>query len=367
MLSLAVESSSLTVQGCSAPSATVNLAKGPTPVQLHLNPAVGRAGTTVLLGVSSPEADSIVVSSADGLDRYAAKGSVLRASLAPDFGDSLAQTRYAVRHDGRLFDVLKKPVTVLVCRQHDCQSYYHELAIQLPERNRRSVAITGGWSASFDRRAVQKTHRDPRLGGGARSRTEFNLQAEVAAAGLSARMEVAFASSERMATLDLSRALKQGTGVGYGLAFHFAAITADWHPTDGNAALGSGTAYRGSVGPAVMLKGITISSQIGLYGNGRGLMQELTTFLSFNGALTDVRIPLTVTVDRMIAFGDQSLQAEGEEQLERLTLAWEVLPDLALRLRMATRRGIWSNGQPAGELRANEVRYTVGAQYTVGW
>jgi len=50
-----------------------------------------------------------------------------------------------------------------------------------------------------------------------------------------------------------------------------------------------------------------------------------------------------------------------------LTLAWEVVSNLALRLRMINRRGTWSAGYPAGQLHADQVDYTLGAQYTVGW
>ena len=57
----------------------------------------------------------------------------------------------------------------------------------------------------------------------------------------------------------------------------------------------------------------------------------------------------------------------GTEQLERLTLAWEVVSNLALRLRMVNRRGTWSAAYPGGELHADQVDYTLGAQYTVGW
>jgi hypothetical protein len=368
LLSLGLQSGSLALRACSPPPASsVDLADGPAPVRLHLNPAVSRADGPIQLSVTSPSADSIVVSSANGLDRYSATGAMLQASLQPNFGDSLPVMRYAARYEGRLLNVVKKPVKVEVCRRHSCQAYYHELSLLLPERNRRSVAITGGWSTNFSQRAVRIPNQGPAQRG-AQSASEVNLQAELAVAGLSARLEGSWGSGARMASLDLSREIKRSSaGMSYGLALHLGSIHADWQPTAGNAALSSGTAYRASIGPAIMLKGFTISTQIGVYGNGGAVMQELTNFVSFNGALTEVRIPLTLTLDRMVAFGDQSLAPRGREQLERLTLGWEVVSNLGLRLRMVNRRGTWSAGYPAGELHADQVDYTLGAQYTVGW
>ncbi len=328
---------------------------------------MSRADGPIQLSVTSPSADSIAVSSLNGLDRYSATGAVLQTSLQPDFGDSLPVMRYAARHEGRLLNVVKKPLKIEICRRHSCRSYYHELSILLPERNRRSVAVTGGWSTNFSQRAVRIPNQSPTQRA-AQSASEVNLQAEVAMAGLSARLEGSLGSGARTASLDVSREIKRSSAsMAYGLAVHFGSIHADWQPTAGKAALSSGTAYRASIGPAIMLKGFTISTQIGVYGNGRGVMQELTNFVSFNGALTDIRIPLTLTLDRMVAFGDQSLAPRGREQLERLTLGWEVVSNLGLRLRMVNRRGTWSAGYPGGELRADQVDYTLGAQYTVGW
>ena len=108
--------------------------------------------------VGSPGADSISVESLNGLDRYWGHGSTLDARLESNFGDSVSGTEYAVRENGRLFDVLKKPMKVVVCQKSHCRDYYHELAVRLPERNERSVAVTGGWSTAFTKRAV--TGRD---------------------------------------------------------------------------------------------------------------------------------------------------------------------------------------------------------------
>ena len=212
MLSLGLQSGSLVLRACSPPpGTTIDLADGPAPVRLHLNPAVSRADGPIQLSVTSPSADSIVVSSVNGLDRYSATGAMLQASLQPDFGDSLPVMRYAARHEGRLLNLVKKPVKVEVCRQHSCQSYYHELSIVLPERNRRSVALTGGWSTNFSQRAIRIPNQGPAQRG-ARSASEVNLQAEVAMAGLSARLEGTFGSGARMASLDISREIQRSPG-----------------------------------------------------------------------------------------------------------------------------------------------------------
>jgi hypothetical protein len=78
-----------------------------------MTPAMALADGSVQLKVESPTSDSISVESIDGFDRYWESGSTLNARLGSDFGDSLPLTRYAVRENGRLFDVLKKPMRLL--------------------------------------------------------------------------------------------------------------------------------------------------------------------------------------------------------------------------------------------------------------
>jgi hypothetical protein len=354
----------LFLEGCSPSTSTVDLAEGPVPVRLGVYPAVAPAGGSLLVSVTSPNADSIELQSANGLDRYSSVGSALHVSLPGNFGDSASESRFAVRSHGRLFNVLKKPLNVLVCRDQVCRPYYHELSVLLPERNRRRLAVTGGWSAAFTSRAVRGI--GPRVSRNSPSRSEWNLQAELAAGATSARLQGFAGPDWRGASLDVSREIKQGDGLSYGLAIRLEGIEAQWDPAVGISTVSRAMAYRGSIGPAIMLRGITASTQLGIYTDGKGAMQELSTFLSVNGALTEVRLPITVTLDRTFAFGNQSMMPRRREQLERLTIAWEFLPSLALRLRVADRRSSWPTGQPT-DLHASEGGYSLGAQYTLGW
>src|SRR4051812_43676229 len=120
----------LVLQACASPAATtVRLADAPVPVRLRSSPGIATRAAPVQLRVTTPNADSIEIRSADGLERYRGKGASLQVSLPSTFGDSTPLTRYAVRSGKRLFDVLKKPVFVTVCRNRDCREYYHELAV----------------------------------------------------------------------------------------------------------------------------------------------------------------------------------------------------------------------------------------------
>src|SRR3954447_17285915 len=57
----------LSLQGCGVSTSTLNLAKGPEPVELTLTPGTVQAGSPVQLQVVSASADSIVVESDGGL------------------------------------------------------------------------------------------------------------------------------------------------------------------------------------------------------------------------------------------------------------------------------------------------------------
>src|SRR5215216_6512863 len=99
----------LGLQGCGVSTSTASLSPGPEPVEITMTPAVVTAGSSVQVRVVSPSADSIIVESDGGIDRYSATGGSLRARLQSNFGDTLPEMRYAVRQNGRLFNVLKKP------------------------------------------------------------------------------------------------------------------------------------------------------------------------------------------------------------------------------------------------------------------
>ncbi|HZA98959.1 MAG TPA: hypothetical protein VE399_09295, partial [Gemmatimonadales bacterium] len=124
----------LSLQGCGVSTSTVSLTPGPEPVELTVTPTVIHPGGSAQVRVVSPSADSISVESLNGLDRYWDTGSNLRARIDSDFGDSIPGSQFAVREHGRLFDVLKKPMKVVVCRKRSCREYYHEIPVQLPER-----------------------------------------------------------------------------------------------------------------------------------------------------------------------------------------------------------------------------------------
>jgi hypothetical protein len=357
----------LTLQGCSVSTSTTSLSSGPEPVELTMMPAVVNAGSSVQVEVVSPSADSILVESDNGIDRYWGTGGSLHARLQSDFGDTLPETRYAVRQNGRLFDVLKKPMKVVVCRKNICQEYFHELAIQLPERNERSVAVTGGWSTAFTKRAVTARDKSVLLKE-ALNHTVWNVQAELARGPLSARLQGFYGSDEKGGSLDLSHEIKRvGEGMSYGLAMHLAATHAEWLPTNQNPVLTNGTAYRASIGPSVMIRGLTASSQLGIYTDGQETLQEVSTFVSLNGGLTEVRNPVTITLEKTFAFGGEPMIPRRRDQLERLTIGLDLVRNFALRLGMTTHRSAWPIADGTSDLRASETYYIVGGQYTISW
>jgi hypothetical protein len=357
----------LSLQGCGVPTSTVDLTPGPEPVQITITPAVVQAGGSAEVKVVSPSADSISLESANGLDRYWNTGTWLSARVDSDFGDSVPGFRYAVREKGKLFDVLTKPMKVVVCRKNNCREYYHDLPVQLPERNERSVAITGGWSTAFTKRDVTDRNRAVLLKE-ALSHTVWNLQAELATGKLSGRLQGFYGPDEYGGSLDLSHQIKRiGEGMSYGLAMHVAATHAAWLPTERNPILTQATAYRASIGPSLMIKGLTASSQLGIYTDGHETLQEVSTFVSLNGGLTEVRTPVTITLEKTFAFGGEPLIPRRRDQLERLTIGVDLVRNFALRIGMTTHRSAWPTQDRASDLRASEVYYTIGGQYTLSW
>ena len=357
----------LTLQGCGVSTSTVNLTSGPEPVEVTMTPAAVSVGGSVQLKVESPTADSIEIQSVNGLDRYWEKGHTLRARVESEFGDTIPPRQYAVRQNDQLFNVLKKPMKVSVCKKGRCREYYHELPVLLPERNERSVAVTGGWSTAFTRRAV--TNRDKSvLMKEALNHSMWNVQAELATGGLSARLQGFYGPDERGGSLDVSHQIKRiGDGMGYGLAMRLAATHAEWLPTHRSPVLTKGTAYRASFGPSIMIRGLTASTQLGIYTDGRETLQEVSTFVSLNGGLTEVRTPLTVTLEKTFAFGGEPLIPRRRDALEKLTFGLDLMRGFALRLGIMTHRSAWPTADGTSDVRANEVYYTLGGQYTLSW
>lgn len=356
----------LSLQGCGVPTSTVDLTPGPDPIEFTVTPNPIQSGGWADVRVVSASADSIAIESDNGLDRYWNTGPKLSARIDSDFGDSLPQIQYAVREHGRLLDVLKKPVTIVVCRRNNCREYHRELAVQLPERNERSVAITGGWSTAFTKRAVTSSSKAVLLKE-ALNHTVWNVQAELATGRLSARLGGFYGADERGGSLDLSREIKRiGDGLSYGIAMHVAATHAEWLPTNRSAVLTKGTAYRASIGPSIMVRGLTASSQLGIYTDGKETLQEVSTFISLNGGLTEVRNPVTITLEKTFAFGGEPMIPRRRDELERLTVGIDLVRNFALRLGMSTHRSAWPT-EGTSDLRASEIFYTLGGQYTLSW
>jgi hypothetical protein len=179
---------SVVAAGCGARPAPVQLAPPPEAVWLVVQPGVIRAGSSALVQVESPGADSIAIESLNGLDRWWTGGSRLSARVGREFGDSAAMRRFAVREQGQLFAILKKPMKISVCRRHRCREYCRELPVKLSERNQRSVALTAGWSTALTRRALIGDDRAVLLEEVVDNGV-WTSQAEVAAGALSGRVQ----------------------------------------------------------------------------------------------------------------------------------------------------------------------------------
>lgn len=325
-----------------------------------------RSGQEATVVVRSPHADSIALESANGVDRYWVHGPRLLARMTGDFGDPVPVRRYAERRDGVLLDRLMKPATISVCRDGHCREFDHEFEVRLPERNERTVALSGGWNSVFARRAVTGRSQGP-LFREALSSGVFFLEGELAARAWSARAQGFYGADARGASLDLSRVIKQGGEVSYGIALHVGATRTAWMPDGSRPGLADRTAYSVSVGPSIMLRGVTASSQFGVMGNGREMLQVVSTRISANGLLTSVRIPVSVTAEKTFAFGGGPIVSRRRDALEKLSASVHVLESLALDLGVSSHRIAWPGDRPSTDLRASEMLLTLGGRYTVTW
>jgi hypothetical protein len=351
---------------CGMPAQSTTVLGGPEPVTVRLQPAVPNAGGTALLTVESPSADSIVFQSANGLDRYWSASDVLRIRLASSFGDSVPADRYATRWQGQLLSNLLKPATITVCRQGRCRDYYHEIPVAVPEANHRSVELTAGYNTVFASRSIRGSRRTV-LFKEALSRGIWSAQAEWAHRGWNARVEGYLGRDDRGGGLDLSRVLKRAGDLSYGLAVHFDAARSEWLPDGQSPMLVDRTTYRAGIGPSLMLRGITASSQLGIYADGDRTLQVVSTRISVNGNLTQVRLPISVSAEKTFAFGGGEIVSRRREAVERLSASVHLLDAFALNLGIATHRSAWPNTQPVDDLRATETLYTLGGQYSVSW
>jgi hypothetical protein len=352
--------------GCAYPTYSTRLADGPEPVDLRMDTPFLRNGQQAMVVIQSPAADSIALGSTNGVDRYWSHGSRLFARVSGDFGDIKPSRQYAERHNGVLLDRLMKPATISVCQAGRCREFYHEFEVRLPERNDRTVALSAGWNTVFSRRTMRDQAQGP-LSRQALSSSAFFVEGELAARKWSARAQGFYGGDGQAASLDLSRVVKEGNEISYGVAMHVGALRNDWLPDGRRTALMEKTAYSLSVGPSIMMRGVTASTQFGLVTNGHEALQVVATRLSANGRLTSVRIPVSVTAEKTFAFGGGPIVSRRRDALERLSASVHVLESFALNFGVSSHFIAWPGEQPSLDFRASEVLMTVGARYTLTW
>jgi hypothetical protein len=353
--------------GCAMPERSVQLAAAPDDVRVKMRPTVIRAGEPADVVVQSPGADSIAVESANGIDRYWVTGPVLRAQLSRSFGDTVSGSRFAVRWQGKLLDVLEKPAKIAACRAGRCSEFYYEFPVKLPERNRRSVAVTAAYSTVFASRAVKGDDRSV-LFKQVLNNSLWSVQTELATGTWSAQLQGFYGPSQAGGSLDLSREIQRlDSEVSYGVAMHLGLAHDDWLREVGSPFIGSRTVYQATIGPSIMIRGVTASSQLGIYADGNSTMQVMSTRISVNGNLTTVRSPVTATAEKTFSFGGGAIVSRRRDAVERLTAAIYLLDDLALKLGVSTHRSAWPGDVPSRDLRTSEMLFTLGGQYSLTW
>jgi hypothetical protein len=352
--------------GCAIPTQSAMLNDGVEPVQIQMNPGMPRSGQAAEVVIKSPTADSIVLESANGVDRYWTKGSQLRVWLPSDFGDASGNARFAERKNGQLLNVLQRQTTIRTCRQGRCRETSYDIPLKLAERNQNSVSLTAGWSSVFARRSITGGNRTVLFKEVLNSGI-WTVQGEWAGRSWSAQMQGFLTPDEHGGSLDLSRVLKHGDGIRYGVALHLGVTHSEWLPELQSSTLSDRTAYQASLGPSIMLKGITASSQLGIYADGSETLQIVSTRISANGNLTSVRQPITVTAEKTFAFGGGPIVSRRRDARERITAGIRVLDDFAVKLGISNHRIAWPGTDPANDLRASEVLVTLGGQYSLSW
>jgi len=364
-IALAV-SAAAAIAGCGIPTQTTRIVDGPAPVTVQLDPATPAAGQSAELTVTSPQADSIVFASENGLDRYWTTRDTLRVRIDPSFGDSLATEHFAGRWQGQLLSRLMRPAEIKVSRQGVCQRIYHEIPIGLPEANHRTVAVTAGYNTVFARRSVVGS-RSTVLFREALSSGLWSAQAELSDRHWSGRLEGYAGRGERGVSLDLSRMLKRAGDLSYGVALHLDADRSEWLPEAESPVLANRTAWRAGIGPSVMLRGVTASSQLGIYADGAQTLQIVSTRVSLNGNLTEVRLPVSLSAEKSFAFGGGAIVSRRRDALERLVASIHVVDDFAINFGLSSHRSAWPSDRPSDDFRANETLFTLGGQYTLTW
>ncbi|HUF36272.1 MAG TPA: hypothetical protein VMN37_09990 [Gemmatimonadales bacterium] len=350
--------------GCAVPSQTTRLPVGPDPVTVRLQPAVPRPGQPAELVIESPGADSIVVESLNGIDRYWDHGSRMRVWLGDDFGDAWREGRAAERRDGQLIDRLQRPARILTCRLGRCSELYYEIPLKLAERNSRTVALAAGWSSVFARRAITGGDRTV-LFREVLSSGVWSVQGELAVRGWNAQLRGVLGRDEYGGSMDLSRVVKRGDQVSYGVAMHLGMSHSDWLPE--HPILTNRTIFQASLGPSIMLRGITASSQLGVATDGRETLQIVSTRISANGNLMSVRHPVTVTAVKTFAFGGGPIVSRRREHAEELTAAVQLVEDFSVKVGLSSTRIAWPSDRPADDLRGSETLIRLGGEYGISW
>ena len=354
------------IVGCGIPTDTTRIVDGPAPVTVRLEPATPTAGQVAELMVTSPQADSIVFESENGLDRYSTTRDTLRVQIDPAFGDSLPTERFAARWQGTLLSRLLKPARIKVCRQSGCQTIYHEIPVALPEANHRTVAVTAGYNTVFARRSLVGSHSAV-LFREALSSGIWSAQAEMSDRRWSGRVEGYAGVRERGASLDLSRMLKRAGDLSYGVAMHVDADRSEWLPEGETPVVADRTAWRVGIGPSVMLRGVTATSQLGIYNDGAQTLQVVSTRVSLNGNLTEVRLPVSLSAEKTFAFGGGAIVSRRRDALERLVASVHLVDAFAINFGLSSHRSAWPGDQPIDDFRASETLFTLGGQYTLSW
>jgi hypothetical protein len=354
------------VAGCAVPTETTRVTGGPEPVTLRLEPRAVAPGQSAELMIASPGADSIVFESDNGLDRYSATGDTLRARLDAGFGDSVAVERFATRYQRVLLSRIMKPARIHICRAQVCRTIYHEIPLVVPEANHRTVAVTAGYNTVFARRSLVGSHSVV-LFREALSSGIWSAQAELSDRRWSGRVEGYAGSSEGGLSLDLARVLKRAGEVSYGVAVPVDAARSGWLPLDESPVLSDRTGWRVGLGPSVMLRGVTASSQLGIYDDGTQTLQFVSTRISLNGNLTEVRLPVSLTAEKTFAFGGGAIISRRRDALERMVASIHLVDAFAVNVGVASHRSAWPNDRPSDDLRASETLLTLGGQYTLTW
>jgi hypothetical protein len=357
---------SVVLAGCSMPMTTTRVAAGPEPVDVQMSSKNIRPGQAAQIIVRSPGADSIAYESANGVDRYWSTSSVLSAVVTSDFGDRTPTARYAERYNGQKLNLLEKPARIAVCRHSQCREFRHEFGVILPERNDRNIAVSAGVSSVFARRSIRGANRTVLFEDVVNS-SVWELRADWAGNGWNGRVQGFLSNDMHGTSVDLSRVLKDGDGLSYGLAVNVGMLHSGWLGVRPGSVPADRTAYRFSVGPSIMLRGVTASTQFGISTDGLETMQIASTRISVNGDLTSVRQPITITAEKTFAFGGSAILARRRDALERLTAGVRVVNNFSVNFGLSSHTMAWPEEDPAQDQRGAETLFTLGGHYSLSW